>query len=612
MQIQPNNIYIANPIDVLQEFDSNQFDLIYLDPPYYESNIFKKRDVESPYQSFEEYLEYIVGIIFQSHRVLKDSGSILLRINPLSLFNARLFLDRLFGKQNFRAEIVWGRRNINRFNNTVPYANFENVFFYSKTDNFIYNEPVEQLSKEDIKKQYSHKDEKGLYKLWPLTDKVLRPERSFEWKGVKPPKNRTWKFTKARLFELDEADEIDSTGSFPRRKIHLTNERVSSPSGFIWNDFPQMNLKNSQFDLRIQKAIEMTSNPNAAILSLFTDLVILNSIEKSNTELAANRQWIGITPFDIYRSILHSQDFIENNLDQTNYLKNAQQSIRLNITEKQEVINRGEIPNHIRRLISAETQSIDFHTLPKSFGQKHAFVVGINHYRPGIGDLNYCVNDALELSQTFQSLGYQVKALHDDADDENLFPIKSNIETELITWTQSLNPEDTLYVHFSCHGTLNAKNAMLIASDTRIQRIANTALDLQEIIAIMKNGRARKLVLSLDVCHGGVDLGRALIDQEFIKNVYEKAEGFVLLAASTARQQAYEVHEHRHGLFTYFLIQGLNGQADRDDDGIISADDLRNYTLDQISRWNAQNGGFQEPTYRAEGIGEIMLVSPQR
>lgn len=616
MQAQFSNIYIANPVDILQELDINQFDLIYLDPPFYESNIFKKGDIGIPYQNFEEYLEYIVGIIFQAHRVLKDSGSILLRISPLSLFNARLFLDRIFGKQNFRAEIIWPRRIVGRSETSTPRANFESVFFYSKTENFIYNEPLEELSSEEIKKQYSHNDEKGYYKLWPLTDKVSRTERSFEWNGYKPPKGNTWKYTKTRLIELKNAGEIEFTGKMPRRKIYLTSERALSPLGFVWNYFPQTTM-NNQLDERIQKAVEMTSSSNAFILSIFTDLITLNTVEKSNTELGSNRQWTGITPFNIAESLRH--DIIEasettmygaprsSNPLTPSYLLDS----RINVvdqTYKEKIVNRGEIPIRIRNLINAEAQSIAPNTLPISVGQKYAFLVGINRYTPGIGDLGYCVNDAIELGQVFQNIGYQAKVLHDESEDGNLYPNKSNIETELSDWVQSLSQEDTLYVHFSCHGTIAGENAMVITSDTRRQRLAQTALDLRDIIAIMKSGRAKKLVLSLDVCHGGAEMGRALVDQEFVQNVYKKAEGFVLLAASTALQQAYETHEHKHGLFTYFLIQGLSGKADFNEDGIISVNDLKNYTLDQVRRWNAQNGGTQEPTYKAEGIGDIPLI----
>jgi site-specific DNA-adenine methylase len=154
MKAEYSTIYVANPTSILREIDSEQFDLVYLDPPYFESNVFSKRDTKSPYRNFEEYLQYTTGIILQSHRVLKTNGSILVRNSPLSPFNARLFLDRIFGKRNYRAEIIWGRRIVKGLGGAVPHANFDNVFFYSKSDDFIYHEPSQELSKEEIKRRY--------------------------------------------------------------------------------------------------------------------------------------------------------------------------------------------------------------------------------------------------------------------------------------------------------------------------------------------------------------------------------------------------------------------------------------------------------------------------
>ncbi|MEA5574263.1 hypothetical protein, partial [Calothrix sp. UHCC 0171] len=69
----------------------------------------------------------------------------------------------------------------------------------------------------------------------------------------------------------------------------------------------------------------------------------------------------------------------------------------------------------------------------------------------------------------------------------------------------------------------------------------------------MRDSQARQLVLTLDACHSGVELGRDLTDPDFIRNVYKLAEGFALIAASTAQQKAFEWQEKQHGVFTYYV-----------------------------------------------------------
>lgn len=608
MKPETNTLFIANPANIVTELDSDQFDLVYFDVPPFEINISKSNDNPLIFENFEEYLEYIVGLVLESQRLLRETGSILVRVDPSSLFNAKLFLDRVFGKENFRAEIVWERAPSKRRTiSSFPNMNFENLFLYSKSERFIYHEPTREVSKAELQKTYKHKDAKGYYKLWTLVDKTDRTNKSFEWKGFTPPKGSYWRYTANRLNELDALGEIEFGGKFPRRKVYLSEEDTRLPLGFVWNNYPPTDLKQFPVDPRIKTAIQMVTERASNILFLFADMVMANTIQELNTENATHCSWVGVSPVDIVKQLHFRESEIDLFLPKSRY--NIKSDIRVvRQVEKQGKAAYSDFPAHIRRVIKGEAQTILLSSLPKSMGQRYAFLVGINHYTSDIGNLNYCVNDVVVLGQTFQNLGYVVKILHDDLDDSDLSPNKSNIETELIDLINVLSPEDTLYVHFSCHGTLVEDKALLIANDTRRKRLLQTALDLQGVIDTMKSARAKKLVLSLDVCHGGVNTGRALVDAEFVQNVYEKAEGFALLAASTALQQAYEIHEHRHGLFTHFLIRGLSGDADLNDDGIISVSELKDYLLDQIRRWNLQHGGVQTPTYRAEGIGDIPLV----
>lgn len=87
MQINPNTLFVADPHHVLQRMESEKFDLVLFDPPYFGGFLFDLSNPQNPpYGNFDEYLEYIVSILLESYRVLKPSGSALVRINPLSPF----------------------------------------------------------------------------------------------------------------------------------------------------------------------------------------------------------------------------------------------------------------------------------------------------------------------------------------------------------------------------------------------------------------------------------------------------------------------------------------------------------------------------------------------
>jgi hypothetical protein len=112
----------------------------------------------------------------------------------------------------------------------------------------------------------------------------------------------------------------------------------------------------------------------------------------------------------------------------------------------------------------------------------------------------------------------------------------------------------------------------------------------------------------MDACQVGGEGRTAVFDKEFIENVYELARGFALLAASTSEQVAQE-GQQEHGVFTYYLIDGLRGEADRDRKGFVTVDDLKNHVLDRVREWTClRNVPIQKPTYRIEGYGDMILA----
>ncbi|OQY18478.1 MAG: hypothetical protein B6I34_10670, partial [Anaerolineaceae bacterium 4572_32.1] len=237
-----------------------------------------------------------------------------------------------------------------------------------------------------------------------------------------------------------------------------------------------------------------------------------------------------------------------------------------------------------------------------------------DHYHdPAVPTLKYCVNDVLALERALKELGYTVVTLRDDADDSQWQPTRNNVEARLALLCQSVQPDDLLLVHFACHGHLAQGAPVLVMQDTHITTpaiLARQSLPLVEVERQMRGSQARRLVLTLDACHTGVEMGRDLTDPQFIHNVYELAEGFALIAASTAQQIAQEWREKEHGVFTYHLLEGLSGKADRAGKGFVTVDDLKTHVLDGLRRWNVTHSGvLQEPTVRSEGMGDIILAN---
>jgi hypothetical protein len=239
-----------------------------------------------------------------------------------------------------------------------------------------------------------------------------------------------------------------------------------------------------------------------------------------------------------------------------------------------------------------------------------ALLVGVNRYVDrAIPNLRFCVNDVVALEKLLKTQGYSTVVLHDNLTQEDRHPTRDNVEAELARLCQVAGRDDLLWVHLACHGKLVNGEPLLITRETRTPTLAEKALPLAEVERRMRSSKARRLVLTLDACHTGVEIGRDMADPEFIRNAHRLAEGFILLAASTAQQVAQEWEKEEHGVFTYYLLKGLSGEADRDDKGFVTVSDLHLHVLDGLRQWNVEHGGvIQEPTARTEGLGDMILA----
>lgn len=241
-----------------------------------------------------------------------------------------------------------------------------------------------------------------------------------------------------------------------------------------------------------------------------------------------------------------------------------------------------------------------------------AFLVGINRYQDrAYVDLKYCVNDVTELQRVLQSVGYTVVFLHDEQGPRvPRFPTHKNIVDELKQLCRQVGPDDLLLVYFAGHGVRAADGKpRLIAEDTRAYEVEKQAIAVADIEAWMKASDATRLIMMLDACHMGLGTDQRAVDSEFVRNVYELAEGFALLVASTAQQGAHELGGLGHGLFSYYVLKGLAGEALQPELGFVTVGSLQRYVLNELKKQVVAEGFVQQPMGRAEGdLGDMILV----
>jgi hypothetical protein len=243
-----------------------------------------------------------------------------------------------------------------------------------------------------------------------------------------------------------------------------------------------------------------------------------------------------------------------------------------------------------------------------------ALLIGVDGYvEPGL-NLQFCVDDVMQLAGALDPLGYNISLMHDRQAREQQ-PTLFNIRDALLKLNGRCDPDDLLWVHFSCHGTIVNGKQYLLASDSR-QSDAQSMLAIDTVCDFMRASGARRYFLTLDACHAGIKLDRdggapadASDQAQFVRFANELAEGFYLLAASTSSESAQDDVERKHGAFTQFLIEALQGEADRTKRGFVTADDLRDYVVFKTRQWVFAKGmKAQMPNVQANVTGAFIVA----
>ena len=243
-------------------------------------------------------------------------------------------------------------------------------------------------------------------------------------------------------------------------------------------------------------------------------------------------------------------------------------------------------------------------------GKAWAVLVGVNHYdnQPYIPSLQVCTADVTAI-HTVLSDKYTVAKLLTDTTPDHL-PTRANILAELISIAQAANEGDLLLFYFSGHGIAEGGESYLLPRDARLATLRHTAVAMKDVREIIDASAARAKVIVLDACHSGATIGKAgpAMTPEFIQRVFIEAEGMAILASCKQDQQSWEWPEQGCSVFTHFLLQALDGEADFDNKGFVTVSDASRYVTDGVKAWAVDHGVPQTPTLQYTVAGDIVLL----
>ena len=253
-----------------------------------------------------------------------------------------------------------------------------------------------------------------------------------------------------------------------------------------------------------------------------------------------------------------------------------------------------------------DRNSIETNWYPHS----HALVVGVDKYSNGWPRLQAAVSDAEKMTAALTEQGFEVVTLLDEqATRENILKHLRD------TFRMKSGKDDRFVFYFSGHGQdiesprTREKVGYLIPVDGKIEEgghSLSTYISMEEVKnSLLDLYHSRHILVIADSCFSGLLATRSgsRLSASVLAHLAKQAVN--LITAGERDQVAQD------GLFTSVLIRGLEGEADRNNDGYITFDELGGYVEDAVS---AHSNGKQVPFhgYLSGGQGQMVFEIPRR
>jgi serine/threonine protein kinase len=265
--------------------------------------------------------------------------------------------------------------------------------------------------------------------------------------------------------------------------------------------------------------------------------------------------------------------------------------------------------------------------MPRTQRAAAALVVGVSRYpHPDVATLQFARRDARSMARALTDpviCNFPVERVALLTDDR---ASRKAVVDHLANWLpQNAAGSEVVLIYFAGHGMVHLtgprQEGYLLPHDADPDAIAASGIPMSDVARWVEAIDARAVVVCLDCCHAGkvtkrqtnLGGGRGGRDMRLRPSVLPglTGEGRFLIASCGEDQVSIETHERRHGLFTWHLLQGLRGAADRDRDGRVGVAELFEHVAEAVEREAREKyGQAQRPWKTSTDTGGVYLSAP--
>jgi hypothetical protein len=217
-----------------------------------------------------------------------------------------------------------------------------------------------------------------------------------------------------------------------------------------------------------------------------------------------------------------------------------------------------------------------------------AVVLGIEKYR-NVGNVSFASRDASIVKEYFnKTLGIPVENIYFKVNGE---VTKGEMEKIFGGWLQNrVDANTSVYIYYAGHGAPSGdQNAYLIPNDGDPNYAEVTGYSLNKMYDQLGKLPTDNITVFLDACFSGQDREQKLLIKDArglgIKTktsaIPDKLNVF---SASSNDQVSSGWPDKKHGLFTYYMLKGMQGSADTNNDKQVSYEELSNYIKSNVER----------------------------
>ncbi len=238
-----------------------------------------------------------------------------------------------------------------------------------------------------------------------------------------------------------------------------------------------------------------------------------------------------------------------------------------------------------------------------------ALIIGVDSYAKTQARAIYADSDARVFQDyATQKIGIPAERIrtliNETADEAGLLLSVQDWLSRAVKQEQS-----DVYIFFAGHGLASddGKKMYLLPYDGSPRLLSRTALLRDELFSDIAQANPRSVTVFLDTCYSGTTRGPDMLiaSRPIAIRAKESAvpEGFTVMTAAAGDQTAKPLEEAKHGMFSYFLMKGMEGDADTNQDNQITAGELQEYVYQNVVQ---QSSGSQTP--ELQGDADRVLV----